>query len=78
MFRFDRFEIIFYCIPIMSFTQVIEELPTLTPPQRREVALRLFEMDSTEAEAGDIAICEHSAAMGFAMLDSVEAEDAAK
>lgn len=34
----------------MSFAQVIEELPTLTRPQRREVALRLFEMEATEAE----------------------------
>jgi hypothetical protein len=78
MFRVDVFENIFYYATIMSFTQVIKELPTLTRPQRREVALRLFEMESTEAEAGDIAICEHSAAIGFAMLDSMEAEDAAK
>ena len=62
----------------MSFAQVIEELPALTRPQRREVALRLFEMEATEAEAGDIAVCEYSAAMGFALLDAMEAEDAAK
>lgn len=59
----------------MSFTQIIEEIPSLTRSQRREVALRLFEMESTEAEAGDIAICEHSAALGFAMLEAMEAED---
>lgn len=62
----------------MSFAQVLEELPALTRPQRREVTLRLFEIDTTEAEAEDIAICEHSAALGFAMLDAMEAEDAAK
>jgi hypothetical protein len=55
----------------MGFAQVMEELPTLTRPQRREVALRLFEMESTEAQVNDIAVCEHSAAMGFAMLDGM-------
>jgi len=40
--------------------------------------LRLFEIELTEAEAGDIAVCEHSAAMGFAMLDAMEAEESAK
>ena len=59
----------------MNFTQVIEELPALTHPQRREVALRLFEMECTEAEASDIAVCELSAAMGFALLEAMEAED---
>lgn len=62
----------------MSFAQVLEELPSLTPPQRREVSLRLLEIENTEAEAEDIAVCEHSAALGFAMLDAMEAEDAAK
>ncbi len=62
----------------MSFAQVLEELPTLTHPQRRELSLRLYEIQTTEAEADDIAVCEHSAAMGFAMLDAMEAEDAAK
>ncbi len=62
----------------MSFDQVLEELPALTRPQRREVSLRLFEIETTEAEADDIAVCEHSAALGFAMLDAMEAEDAAK
>ena len=62
----------------MSFAQVLEELPALTRPQRREISLRLFEIETTEAEAEDIAICEHSAALGFAMLDAMEAEDDAK
>ena len=62
----------------MSFAQVLEELPALTRPQRRELSLRLFEIQSSDAEGDDIAVCEHSAAMGFAMLDAMEAEDAAK
>ncbi len=62
----------------MSFAQVLEELPALTRPERRELSLRLFEIETTTAEADDIAVCEHSAAMGFAMLDAMEAEDAAQ
>lgn len=62
----------------MSFTQVLEELPTLTRPQRREISLRLLEIKTTEAEADDIAVCGHSAAIGFAMLDAMEAEDGTK
>ena len=62
----------------MSFAQVLEELPALTRPERRELSLRLFEIETTEAEADDIAVCEHSAAMGFAMLDAMEAEDTAQ
>ena len=59
----------------MSFTEVLEELPALSRPQRRELSLRLFEMETTEAEADDIAVCEHSAALGFGLLDAMEAED---
>ena len=59
----------------MSITQIIEEIPLLTRTQRREVALLLFEMESTEAEAEDVSICEHSAALGFSLLDAMEAED---
>lgn len=62
----------------MSFAQVLEELPTLTRHQRRELSLRLFEIQTSDAEAVDISVCEHSAAMGFAMLDTMEAEDAAE
>jgi hypothetical protein len=62
----------------MSFAQVLEELPTLTRPQRRELSLRLFEIQTIDAEADDLAVCEHSAAIGFALLDAMEAEDAAK
>ncbi|MBL9155700.1 MAG: hypothetical protein JNK37_24705 [Verrucomicrobiales bacterium] len=46
-----------------------------TRSQRREISLRLLEIESTEAEMVDIAVCELSAAAGFAMLDAMEAED---
>lgn len=62
----------------MSFTQVLENLPTLSRIERRELSLRLFEIETTEAEADDIAVCEHSAAVGFAVLDAMEAADSAK
>ena len=60
----------------MRFPEILEELPRLTWQQRRELALRLCEINSSEAEAEDLAACEHSAALGFAMLDRMEAEDA--
>jgi len=60
----------------MSFAEVLDELPGLNHRQRRELALRLLELDTTAAEAEDLAACEHSAALGFAMLDEMEAEDA--
>lgn len=62
----------------MSFAQVLEELPALSHAQRREISLRLFEIEAGEAESEDIAVCEHSATLGFAMLDAMEAEDSAK
>lgn len=62
----------------MSFSQVLEELPALSRQERKELALRLFELDSSEAERDDMAVCEHSAALGFAMLEALETEDTAK
>jgi hypothetical protein len=78
VFQVDGFQNAILGNAVMSFAQVIAELTALTRPQRREVALRLFEMEATAAEASDIAVCEHSAAMGFALLDAMEAEEAAK
>lgn len=52
-----------------------EEIASLTRTQRLEVVLWLSEMKSTEAETEDIVVCEHSAAMGFALLEAMEAED---
>ena len=54
---------------------MLEELPKLSPRERRELVLRLFEINSTRDEAEDIAISEHSATIGFSMLDQMEAED---
>jgi hypothetical protein len=61
----------------MSFPELLAELPKLTPVQRRELVLRLVEMDTTKAEAEDIAACELSAALGFGILEQMEAEDRA-
>jgi hypothetical protein len=59
----------------MSFADVIEELPRLTRQQRRELSLKLLDFDSSAAESDDLAVCELSAAMGFALLDEMEAKD---
>ncbi|MCW1884776.1 hypothetical protein OKA04_08555 [Luteolibacter flavescens] len=59
---------------MISIRQILEELPSLNREERRELSLRLLEMDSTPEEAADLAVCEHSAALGFAMLDELEAE----
>jgi hypothetical protein len=62
----------------MNFAQVLAELPALSRLERRELAMRIVEMDSSEGEMDDMAACEHSAALGFAMLDTMEAEDAVR
>jgi len=59
----------------MSLAEVIAELPSLSPRERRELALRLIELDSNAAEADDMAVCEQTAIAGFAMLDAMEARD---
>jgi hypothetical protein len=59
----------------MSFADVIEELPRLTRQQRRELSLKLLDFDSSRAESDDMAVCELSAAAGFALLDEMEAKD---
>jgi len=59
----------------MSFAEVLAEIPVLTHQQRRELALRLLEMDSSGAELEDMAVCEHSATLGFSVLDLIEAAD---
>jgi hypothetical protein len=57
----------------MSFAAVIEEVPKLTSLERRELELLLLEIKQTSEEAEDVMVCEHSAALGFAMLDEMEA-----
>lgn len=50
----------------------------MSRPERRELSLRLLELDTTAQEAEDMATCEHSAALGFAMLDEMEAGEQSK
>ena len=57
----------------MSLTRLLAELPSLSPTERREVALRLIEIDCSDAETEDLAACEQSAIAGFAMLETMEA-----
>jgi hypothetical protein len=59
----------------MDFAEVIEELPQLTRQQRRDLSLRLMEFDCSPEESEDLAVCEFSAALGFALLDEMEAKN---
>ena len=56
-------------------TEIILELPRLTPHQRRELCLKIIEL---EAETDDIALCDESARQGFAILDQMEIQDATR
>ncbi|MDO8586390.1 MAG: hypothetical protein Q7T82_05060 [Armatimonadota bacterium] len=58
----------------MSLTEILDELPRLTPQERRLLCRRALAID----EAGEVAAVEHAAAEGFALLDRMEAEDAAR
>ncbi len=53
---------------------MLAEIPVLTRQQRRELSLRLIEMDASVAELEDMAVCESSASLGFALMDTMEAE----
>jgi len=55
----------------MSFSEILEELPTLTHQERRELGLRLLSFETDD----DLSLCDHVAAEGFAMLDQLELED---
>ncbi|MFM7375988.1 MAG: hypothetical protein ACKOJB_12245 [Chthoniobacterales bacterium] len=56
----------------MSFAQILEELPKLTGPERREIFLQVL---SLEPETDDLAICDHVAMEGFAVLEEMESAD---
>ena len=56
----------------MSLSEIIEELPSLSHQERRELCRRVLEL---EAGSEDIALCDHVAREGFAVLDRMEAED---
>jgi hypothetical protein len=58
----------------MNLTEILDELPHLTREERRVLCRRALAID----EADEVAALEHSAAEGFALLDRMEAEDAAR
>ena len=55
----------------MSFSDILEEIPKLSATERREIFLQVL---SLEPEEEDLAVCDHSASEGFAMLDLLEAK----
>jgi hypothetical protein len=59
----------------MSMTEILEELPRLSPTERRELSRQLIAL---EPEAEDLASCDATARAGFAMLEEMEAEDEAR
>jgi len=59
----------------MSMVEIIKELPRLTHRQRRELCQKIIEL---EAGNEDIALCDESERQGFAMLDQMESQDAAR
>lgn len=58
----------------MSLIEMLDELRRLTHDERRLLCRRALAID----EADDIAVLAYTAAEGFAMLDRMEAEDAAR
>lgn len=59
----------------MSLSEIIEELPRLSHQERRELCRRVLEIES---ESEEIALCDHLARDGFAILDQMEAEEEAR
>jgi len=57
----------------MSLTEILDELPRLTHEERRLLCRRALAVDDVD----DVAALEFAAAEGFALLDRMEAEDAA-
>ena len=53
----------------MSFSEILQEIPKLSLVERREIFLQVL---SLEPEEEDLAICDHAASEGFAMLDLLE------
>lgn len=60
----------------MSLTEMLDELPRLTPEERRLLCRRIIAIEAEQVE--EIAAVEHAAAEGFALLDRMEAEDVAR
>jgi hypothetical protein len=57
----------------VSATEIINELPKLTEAELKSVRRRLLEI---AAQNEDVALCDHAAQEGAAMLDRMEEEDA--
>jgi hypothetical protein len=57
----------------MSYTEILAELPRLTPHQRRDIAEKALALDD---EAEIIEERRHQAEEAFRMLDALEDEDA--
>ena len=55
----------------MSFSEILEEIPKLSLTERREIFLQVL---SLEPEEEDLAICDHAASEGFALIDLMEAK----
>jgi len=60
-------------LPLVSATEIINDLPKLTEAEQRAVRRRLVEL---AAENEDVALCDQAALEGAMMLDQMEAEDA--
>jgi hypothetical protein len=58
----------------MSLSEILDALPSLTHEERRLLCRRALAVD----EAEEVATLEMSALEGFALLDRMEAEDAAR
>ena len=56
----------------MSFAEILDEIPRLTLPERRELFLQVL---SLESDVDELALCDHVAMEGFAMLEEMEAAD---
>jgi len=56
----------------MSFAQSLEELPKLSVPKRRTIFLQVL---SLEPEVDDLAVRDHMAMEGFALLEEMESAD---
>ena len=57
---------------VMSFAEILDEIPRLTLPERRELFLQVL---SLESDVDELALCDHVAMEGFAMLEEMEAAD---
>lgn len=59
---------------LVSLSEIIETLPTLSHQERRELCRRVIDLES---ETEDISLCDHVARNGFVTLDQLEAEEQA-